>query len=40
MDTKPPVFDLIKYNLDSKNSTTLKICRISNENYAKIEILR
>ena len=40
MDKNPPVFELIKYNLENKKETTLKICRISNENYAKIEILR
>jgi len=40
MDKNPPVFELIKYNLNSKKETTLKICRISNESYAKIEILR
>ena len=40
MDSTPPEFELIKYNLDEKKETTLKICRIDNENYAKIEVLR
>ncbi len=40
MDTNPPEFELIKYNLEEKKETTVKICRIDNENYAKIEILR
>ena len=40
MDTNPPEFELIKYNLEDKKETTVKICRIDNENYAKIEVLR
>ena len=40
MDKNPPIFNLIKYNLENKKETSLKICRISNENYSKIEILR
>jgi len=40
MDKNPPIFNLIKYNLENKKETSLKICRISNENYTKIEILR
>jgi len=40
MDTKAPEFEIIKYNLPERKKTTLKICRIDNENYAKIEILR
>ncbi len=40
MDTYAPEFEIIKYNLPNKKKTKLKICRISNENYAKIEILR
>jgi len=40
MDKNPPEFEVIKYNLENKKETNLKICRISNENYAKIEIIR
>ncbi len=39
MDTNQPVFDLIKYNIKQDN-TKIKICRIDNETYAKIEILK
>jgi len=40
MDKNPPKIELIKYNLKSKKDTNLKICKISNESYSKIEILR
>jgi uncharacterized protein YfaS (alpha-2-macroglobulin family) len=40
IDKTPPSFELIKYNLPQKKETTLQICRIETEDYAKIEILR
>jgi len=40
MNSNTPKFELIKYNISDKKETLLKICRINNENYAKIEILR
>ena len=40
MDDRPPKIELTKYNLESITETELKICRIDNETYAKIEILR
>jgi hypothetical protein len=37
MDTKGPDFTFYKYNSDKKEAK-LKICRIDNEAYAKIEV--
>jgi hypothetical protein len=37
MDTKGPNFTFYKYNSDKKEAK-LKICRIDNESYAKIEV--
>lgn len=36
-DTNAPKFQLLEYNSD-KTETTVKICRIENESYAKIEV--
>lgn len=38
-DNKTPKFSLLEYNSD-KTKTKLKICRIPNETYAKIEVFR
>jgi hypothetical protein len=38
-DNKPPRFQVLEYNTDIKN-TKVKICRIPNETYAKIEVFR
>ncbi|PID86289.1 hypothetical protein CSB08_01355 [Candidatus Gracilibacteria bacterium] len=39
MDNKPPRFKLVEFN-SGKEKVDVKICRVSNENYTKIEILR
>jgi lipoate-protein ligase A len=38
-DNKPPRFQLLEYNTE-KTKSKVKICKISNENYAKIEVYR
>jgi len=38
-DNKPPRFQVLEYNTNLKN-TKVKICRIPNETYAKIEVFR
>ncbi|MBT5492017.1 hypothetical protein HOK00_07210 [bacterium] len=38
-DNNPPRFQIIEYN-SSKTKSKVKICRIPNETYAKIEVFR